>query len=190
MKVNVNYVKIIGFTLFVIIVFLFAMFVYIYKTRPKLAYVRSLELVYQYNGMKEAHESFMMKTKLWQMNIDTLQRRYENQQVKLKKIKKTGNAKLIQEMELLVTRMEHDLKKYTLAIQDQIKDEEQQLTQAVLNQVNSSIEQYGKEHGYDMILGSEGTGTILYGSHAYDITEDILAILNKAYPKLNNNSKP
>ena len=55
------------------------------------------------------------------------------------------------------------------------------MTQGVLNQVNAFVEKYGKSHGYAMIFGTSNTGNILYADTIYDLTDTILAGLNKDY---------
>jgi outer membrane protein len=45
------------------------------------------------------------------------------------------------------------------------------------------VEEYGKENGYDLILGTTTSGNILYGTEKKDITEQVLNALNNAYEK-------
>ena len=55
------------------------------------------------------------------------------------------------------------------------------MTQGVLSQINSLAQQYGKEHGFDLILSTTQSGSILYGDDAIDLTKDLLATLNRNY---------
>src|SRR6185503_17355979 len=48
-----------------------------YMGGKKIAYVRSAELVYGYLGMQEANRDYEQKTKVYQANIDTLQKDYQ-----------------------------------------------------------------------------------------------------------------
>lgn len=162
-------------------VFSCACLYYLYATRPKVAFVRSLELVYEYNGMRDAHAGYKEKIAQWQANVDTLESQYAQQKKELESLRKKGNRQEIETMELLIRRMEQDLKNYTSVVQEQSREEEQTITQGVLNQINSKIEEYGKENGYDIILGAEGTGNVLYGAAGLDITAEILELLNQEY---------
>ncbi len=148
-------------------------------SRPKIAYVRSLELVYGYNGMKKAHELFKEQTHEWQSNIDTLKIRYQNHVQELEGIPASSGERKLKQQE--VERMHKELVNYTTIIQEQAQSKEREQTQAVLNQVNSFVQQYAKDKGYDLILGTDGEGSIIYGKEAYDITDQVLAALNSDY---------
>lgn len=157
---------------------------YLYKSRPQIAFVQSLELVYGYNGMKDAHNKYKRQLSTWQANIDTLAHRYEVYKKELEQAAHKLSKTEKESRERLLARLKQDLQNYTTVIEEQSREEEKKLTQAVLNQVNSSVQQYAKEKGYDLVFGAEGTGTILYGARALDITEEVLTVLNQQYQLL------
>lgn len=157
------------------------LFYHLYSSRPKIAYVRTLELVYGYNGMKRAHADFKNQTTAWQSNIDTLRINYERSLAKYQQSLPGLSAKQKEEQQSILNRMEHDLKNYATVIQEQANDREKSMTESVLNQINSYVEAYAKKKGYDMVLGAEGSGTIVYAADAYDITKEVLTVLNEEY---------
>jgi len=61
------------------------------------------------------------------------------------------------------------------------KKDETEMTQSVLNQVNSFVEQYGKEKGYDIVFGTTNSGNLLYAKESMDITKEVLEALNANY---------
>ena len=147
----------------------------------KIAYIRSSELIYNYLGMQEAQRDYQQKMESWKANVDTLKNDF---QVTLSKYQSeyAGIKKEEREMrEKLLEQQEENLRNYTLAINDKAKEEDDKITQAVLNQVNSFVEEYGKENGYDVILGTTVSGNLLYGKKAMDITDEVLLALNKQY---------
>ena len=150
-------------------------------TTKKVAYVQTDELLAKYQGMIEAKEKYQVKAVSWQSNMDTLKVEiqtmiddYQEQKSSLSKSKRE-----ILEKDIQVKQQQFS--NYQKAISQQAQEEDQQLTQGVLNQVNTYIEEYGKEHGYKIIFGANGSGTIVYGSDAIDITAPILKGLNKEY---------
>lgn len=54
-------------------------------------------------------------------------------------------------------------------------------TRGVLNQLNETIRIYAEEHDLDLVLGVTDDGSILYGSKALDITDDLIKLLNSTY---------
>lgn len=77
------------------------------------------------------------------------------------------------------------------AVRRQLFDLEQQLAQlqedyqgistTVWNRINPLLAEFGKEKGYDIIVGANGMGTVLYGKPAIDITQEVLDYINKEY---------
>jgi hypothetical protein len=49
------------------------------------------------------------------------------------------------------------------------------VNQEILAEINTYIKQYGKEKGYDFILGATDNGNIVYAAEGKDITDDVLA---------------
>lgn len=169
-----------GFLILAILLLSLSVF-YIYRTQPKIAYVRNLELIYGYNAMKQAHSEFKAKTSAWESNIDTLRMRYQMSVAKYQQDYKSLSAKERNEQVTLLQKMEADMRKYTQAVSDEAKREETEVTESILNQINSFVEKYAESKGYDMVFGTEGRGTILYGKKAFDITDEVLAALNSDY---------
>lgn len=59
---------------------------------------------------------------------------------------------------------------------------EQELTKEIHDAVNVFLDGYCQEHGYQIVLRhQEFTGVIQWGSKSNDITEDVIAALNKEY---------
>lgn len=149
--------------------------------KKKIAYVRSSELVYSYLGMKDAHNKFEQKSQMWKANIDTLQRNYQTSisQYSMESPKLSAHDK--EEREQILSQQQQSLRSYTEAINSKMQDEDKKMTEGVLNQINSFIENYGREHGYEVILGTTVSGNVLYGDDAIDITQEVLAALNTNY---------
>ncbi|HTF81307.1 MAG TPA: OmpH family outer membrane protein, partial [Cytophagales bacterium] len=74
-----------------------------------------------------------------------------------------------------------NLDKYSEVVEGKISEEDQKLTQGVVNQVNTFITEYGKKNGYSIIYGTNLSGNIIYGADAYDLTNEILTELNNQY---------
>ncbi len=144
-----------------------------------IAFVRSQDLVYGYDGMKEAHEKFKANTNQLQANLDTLKADYQRTVDNYNAEEWSEEEK--QKQQTLLQKQEQNIRQYAKAIEQRMQEEDEKITQAVLNQINSFIEEYGKEKGYTLILGTTVSGNILYGNEAEDITDDLLKALNKNY---------
>jgi outer membrane protein len=68
---------------------------------------------------------------------------------------------------------------------DNIKLMEEQLssryTADIWKQINQWVNEYGKQKGFDFILGAAGNGSLMYANEGDDITEEVIVFLNKKY---------
>lgn len=64
-------------------------------------------------------------------------------------------------------------------------EDEQELsdryTQQIWKQINTYVNDYGKENDYEMIFGANGSGSLMYASDAVNVTEEVLEYLNRRY---------
>lgn len=73
--------------------------------------------------------------------------------------------------------------KALLQKRDQLSQDYQKKSESydkiVWNDINGKISKYGKEKGYDYILGANGNGSIMYASERINITDDVIDFINK-----------
>ncbi len=156
---------------------------------PKVAYIRSADMIYSYDGMKEAQKNFQDKMQAWQSNVDTLRLELERNFGKYNNEIGRLSMKEKAERQELLNRQQKNYTQYTQAISQKSKTEEQKMTEGVLNQVNSFVEEYSKAKGYDLVIGTTTSGNLLYAKEYMDITDEVLKALNENYhsPVTNNN---
>ncbi len=145
------------------------------------AYVRTGDLINEFTGMKEARAAYQTKSKSWSSNMDTLG---FNFQKALNKFNMESTAMTPEERKKQETNLitqQRMLKDYENEMNRTAKLEEEQMTSGVLNQINSYIDKYGKDNGYDLIFGTNTSGNLLYGNQGMDITTEILQGLNMSY---------
>lgn len=147
----------------------------------KIAYVRSVYLMENYVGTKEAYQVYQEKLAKLQINMDTLTSVYGRTLDKYKKEEKTltETAKITIEKELY--RQQQNIEQYQVTMQQKQQEEDIQMTTGVFKQIDSYLKEYVAAQGYDLVLGANAQGTVLYGREAYDITEELLVVLNQKY---------
>lgn len=65
----------------------------------------------------------------------------------------------------------------------QLQAEGQTQMDSVVSKVKEEIRSYGKANGYTYILGGGDGGSVLYGTDANDLTNEIVKLLNDKYKK-------
>lgn len=61
----------------------------------------------------------------------------------------------------------------------------QEINKKMWERLNVVIDNYGKEHGLEMIIGANGAGTLLYADNKRDVTDDLIKYVNQKYEKGN-----
>lgn len=57
----------------------------------------------------------------------------------------------------------------------------EQYTADIWKQINQSVNEFGKQNGYDFVLGAAGNGSLMYASEANDVTDQVIVFINKKY---------
>lgn len=155
--------------------------IFLFLNRTKIGYVNTGPLIEGYVGMKEARNNYQSQSQIWQANIDTLQldfqRAVNKYNIQLPELYQQEKAT----QQASLKQMQDNIIQYTNAIKEKAQKEDERITKGVLNQINSYIGEYGEKHGFDIILGTTASGSLLYAKDKIDITEDILKGLNESY---------
>jgi len=147
---------------------------------PVVAYIRSEYLISNFKGTLEAQVQFNNKKEMLQSNLDSLSGRYNLEVEHYSKIKKTLSALGMQDWEARLNKRQQQMKDYSEAVEEQLRMEDEAQIKAILNQLNSYINDYAKENGYDLILSNE-QNSVFFGDEKLDITETLLKELNARY---------
>lgn len=132
-------------------------------TQNNAKYINPSKLIEGYHGATAKQQAFMSQAKIWQTNLDSLKTEMATLPLAQAKAK------------------EQQFVQYRQVIQQKARTEEDHVNQEILAEINSYIKKYGKEKGYDFILGATDSGNIVYAAEDKDITEEVLTGLNKQY---------
>lgn len=144
---------------------------------PSIAYVDSGAILKKYTGAIEANKKYEEESAKWQSNIQTLQSELDS--LNLQFVQNADKWSLTKKRDIATyaKKREQDLSRYSQAIQQKAAGRQQELLSPVLVEINNTIADYGKDHGYKMIFGTTD-GNIVYADGAVNVTEEILALLN------------
>jgi outer membrane protein len=148
---------------------------------PKLGYVRTAVILEKYQGVAEARKVIEKKMEKWQSNVDTLEMNYRHAQDRYNQHYAKLNVREREEFKTSLDKQYKDMEGYVANLERLAMEENRKLTEGILLQVNSFIENYAREKKITLILGVTEEGNILYGDAPIDLTEDILESMNKAY---------
>ncbi len=155
---------------------------YLYFDRPhKMAYVESNKILVNYKGMQDASKDYQQKLSLWTANIDTLKSEL-NMEIKKFNEDKAGMTK--KELELnqkLIATKQQQLLDYRQSVEEKARQEDQIMTEKVLEKVNTFIKHYGEMNDFDIIMAATEAGNLVFAKDKLNITDKILEGLNNEY---------
>ncbi len=151
------------------------------SSSKKIGVIQMEELVYQYDGMKEATEEYTNKMNQWSAESDTLKKQLDQLLYDIKLDSINGDqAKIISDQKkfMLLRQKYYSLQQ---TIDTKAQEEDQKMTSTVMGQLNEYVEKYGEEQGYDIIIHNTQLNNIGYVGQSSDITEEVLTYVNAKY---------
>jgi outer membrane protein len=155
------------------------MLIWIDSKTPKIAFVKSIMVLEEYQGMIEVNELLSSRISIRENQIDSLNQNLNKITNKLKNEKLTTFEK--NELEFICQNRQLELNQYIKELKDLTEKEDDKLKQGILNQINENIKIYAEQNDYDLIIGVTLSGNVLYGSETIDITNEIIDFLNNNY---------
>lgn len=154
---------------------------FLLQSNSELVYVDVNKLLEGYNRTTAEREAFAKKTKVLKANVDSLVTNWQSELKAYEKERASMSKKEVELKQELLNNKQQQLNNYQQAIQKQIQEEDQKMTQTVVNDINDYVKEYGKNHGYPIIFGAGGSGNIMYAEDASDLTAEVLIGLNEQY---------
>jgi outer membrane protein len=147
----------------------------------KIGYVRTGTVIEKYAGMLESKKMLEKKMQQWEANVDTLGLNYQKSLSNYNDQYKKLPEKERKDLKDMLDRQYGNMETYVSSIEKKALDENQKITQGILNQINNYIKKFSEEKKYDLILGVTANGNIMYGENSIDVTDEIVEGLNKEY---------
>lgn len=149
--------------------------------KPKLAYVDVNKLLQHYDRTEVDREAFEKKAAILKANVDSLINDWQNELKVYEKERASMTKKELTLKQELLQHKQQQINNYQHAVQEQIEEEDQKMTQTVVNDINDFVKAYGKKEGHLIIFGAQGNGNIMYAHKGVDLTDEILERLNQQY---------
>ena len=149
-----------------------------------IAYVNVDSLLLNYNYFKDLNEQLLKKEENSRANVTQQARALQNEVQEFYR-KVENNAFLTreraqQEQERLMKK-EQEIQSLDNKLSQELLQERQKLNEQLRDTVVSKLKVYNKEKGYQVIFSNTADDNILLAGDAYDITNELIDLLNKSY---------
>ena len=146
---------------------------FVSQFKPELVYVDVNKLLQGYDRTKTDRETFNQKASVMKANVDSLMTDWQNELKIYEKERASMTKKELALKQELLQHKQQQINNYQQAVQKQIQEEDQKMTQTVVNDINDYVKAYGKEHDHLIIFGAQGSGNIMYAQEMIDLTDKI-----------------
>ncbi len=148
------------------------------------AYVNVDSLLLNYNYFKDLNEQLLKKEENSRANVTQQARNLQNEVQEFYR-KAENNAfltreRMQQEQERLMKK-EQELKDLDAKLTQELLVERQKLNEQLRDTIVSTLKVYNKGKGYQMVFSNTAEDNILIAGEAYDITRELIDLLNKSY---------
>ncbi|BEG62382.1 hypothetical protein NSB1T_11445 [Coprobacter fastidiosus NSB1 = JCM 33896] len=148
-----------------------------------IAYVNIDSLLQKYNYAKDLNESLLRRAENSRANVNEKGRQLEKEMAEFQR-KYQNNAFLSQERlqqeQQRLMKKQQELQEYIQRLEDENMREQQKMLSQMNDSIINFIHEYNKDKKYEAILNNAST---LYIDPSYDITNEIVDLLNKRYVK-------
>lgn len=146
----------------------------------KIGYIHSQRILAEFQESKEAQRTLDDEQKTWmeeakkmENEITRLEDELENQSLLLSEEKKAERLQLIQTKYLEYQRFQQEI----WGENGKLYQRNKELTQPIIDKVNTIIQKIGEEGEYDVIFDA-AVGNIVYAKDEFDLTDLVLEDLN------------
>jgi Skp family chaperone for outer membrane proteins len=146
-----------------------------------MAYVDTARLMVGFSEAAQVQRELKAEDDKWQTQLKVIQDSVQSAVDAMSTEFNKASPQRKRELQDLLSARNQQMNNFVQANQARMEKLRREKMQAVVDRANLYIEEYGKKHGYGLILGT-AAGNIVYADRErYDVTDDIIAGLNERY---------
>lgn len=147
----------------------------------KTAYVDTSVLIKEYTATKDLDAKYKAKGEEKGKQLEAEINKFKEEASNFQAQAQTKGQAWAQQKGAELQRREQQLSQEQQALSQKLQQEGGAEMDSLVAGVKKVIKEYGKEKGYDYIYGTGDAATVLYAKEKYDITKDIIKLLNEKY---------
>lgn len=156
-----------------------ALFAGVVAAQTKVAIVDSRQAVLSTAEIKKASAELEAKYKPRQAEMERLRKELDEIQQKLQAGADKLTPQATSELNALGQRKQRDLQRLTQDLQEEVEAERQDILSKTSQRLAGVVKKLSEERGMDVVVDAS---TTLYFKPALDLTKDVVAEYDKAYP--------
>ncbi len=150
-------------------------------TQTKIGYVDVEELMKEYDATKDVEALLKIEQEQMKKSLDSLSTAFQGKVEAYYKKAQKMSVKSRQAKEGELQQEQQVIQQAQTQAQQILQQKGQKGVEALTKTLDSVVAAYATANKFNMILGTQGNGTIMYGDDAMNLTETILDALNTSY---------
>ncbi len=155
----------------------------------KVAIIDTEIIINRYQGAHEARKAFQATSDAWQRNVDTLRNELMRIVHEFETLPAGASTRVKDSLRREADAQQQRLSSYTEAVQSKAQQEQMTLTDGIVTQIRTAAAAVAAEQGIAVVLAEGADSPVIYGDKAIDLTQDVLAELDKRFFKSGKTSQ-
>ncbi|WP_348800151.1 OmpH family outer membrane protein [Flavobacterium adhaerens] len=147
----------------------------------KTAYIDTAELMKEYTETKDLEAKYKGQAAEKGRQLEAEINRFKQEAANFQTNAQANGQEWAQKKGAELQRREQQLAQAQQSLQMQLQQESGKEMDSLVKGVKKFIKDYGKEKGYDYIYGTGDAASVLYAKDSYDITKEVIKLLNEKY---------
>lgn len=149
----------------------------------KTAYIDTEKLMKEYKESADFEAKYEAMSKKMQEELERDMKKFQNDVMDLQKNAQSKGMEWAVARQKELEKRERTLGEKQQNYMKKFQEEGSVERDSMVSRMKDFIKEYGKEKGYDYIYGTGDAATVLYAKEQYNITDEIVKLLNEKYEK-------
>lgn len=147
----------------------------------KTAYIDTSKLMEESTEAKDIEAKYKDKAKVMGNQLEAEVARFKSEAANFRQNAQANGQAWAQQKGSELQKREQELTYAQQAMLQQLQQESSVEMDSLVKSYRKIIKDYGKEKGYDYIYGTGETASVLYAKDNYDISKEIIKMVNEKY---------
>ena len=149
----------------------------------KTAYVDTSELMKESTEAKDIKAKYEAKAEVMGSKLKSETARFQSDAANFKQNAQANGQAWAEQKGAELQKRQQELQYAQEAMMRQLQGESGVEMDSLISKLRKSFKVYGKEKGFDYIYGTGDAQSVLYAKDNYDITKEMIKLMNDAYKK-------
>ncbi len=156
----------------------------------KTAYIDTEKLMKEYQESKDFEAKYKAMSDRMQNELDSDMKAFQRDVQDLQQNAQSKGMEWARNREAELSRRQLTLQQKEQNYMKKFQEEGAVERDSMVSKMKAFIKDYGKDKNFDYVFGTGDAATVLYAKDSYNITEDILKLMNEAYAKKGGKEAP